>query len=403
MMSLLPQVVAGAPAPGRSFEVAPPLSLRQPPHIRFGAGCAPDCVDEVRQRALKRVLVVSSPSVVRMADPIVAALRDDGIAVGAIATIPPEPGVADFDQAMRQTREFRPDGVIGLGGGSVLDVAKLLAALNGEAPASVRRLFGTDLIPGRRTALFCLPTTAGTGSEVSPNALLLDEELGRKQAAISRWLVPDAAFVDPLLTRSVPPMHTAATGVDALVHCIEAYANRFAHPLVDAYALQGIRLISHHLPRAVHHGNDLEARGAVALGSLLGGLCLGPVNTAAVHALAYPLGGEFHLGHGLSNALLLVPVLRFNLSAAAGRYADIALALGVAPSGDVTEMAERGVAEIEALCRECGLPRRLSECGIPADAIPRLAATAMGVTRLLKNNPRELSADDAARIYQSVS
>src|SRR5439155_14470982 len=153
-----------------------------------------------------------------------------------------------------------------------------------------------------------------------------------KKAAISPHLVSDAAYVDPALTMSVPPAVTAATGMDALTHCIEAYANRFAHPVVDMYALQGIRLIAANLPLAVERGDDLEARTNVALGSLYGGMCLGPVNTAAVHALSYPLGGEFKVAHGVSNAVLLPHVLEFNLSAAPQRYADIAVALGAQPS-----------------------------------------------------------------------
>jgi alcohol dehydrogenase class IV len=280
-------------------------------------------------------------------------------------------------------------------------VAKLVAALH-DQPGPVHRYFGINLLPPRRTALFCLPTTAGTGSEVSPNAILLDEADQLKKGVISPWLVPDAAYVDPRFTLSAPPGVTAATGIDAMVHCIEAYANRFAHPLVDLYALEGIRLISTHLVRAVRQGDDLEARSAVALGSLYGGLCLGPVNTAAVHALAYPLGGEFHLAHGLSNALLLAPVLRFNLPAAPRRYAEIALALGAAPGADDFATAECGVARIEALCDACGLPRRLATCGVPAAAIPRMAAAAMSVTRLLKNNLRELTAAEAEQIYRAA-
>jgi alcohol dehydrogenase class IV len=195
---------------------------------------------------------------------------------------------------------------------------------------------------------------------------------------------------------------TAATGVDALVHCIEAYANRFAHPMVDLYALQGVRLIGASLLRAVEKGDDLEARAEMALGSLYGGLCLGPVNTAAVHALAYPLGGEFHVAHGVSNAVLLPAVMAFNLPASPQRYADIALALGVEPGDTPLETAQRGVARIRELYAQCGVPAHLSELGISADSIPRMAEWAMKVTRLLKNNLRELTASDAEEIYRAA-
>src|SRR4029077_16036616 len=175
------------------------------------------------------------------------------------------------------------------------------------------------------------------------NSILLDETDELKKGVVSPYLVPDAAFIDPVLTHSVPPGVTAATGLDALTHCIEAYANKFAHPAVDVYALQGIRLIAANLLRAVRNGADAEARAKLALGSLYGGLCLGPVNTAAVHALAYPLGGRFRIAHGVANALLLPHVCRYNFSAAPERYAEISAALGVERNGSALTTAEHGV------------------------------------------------------------
>ncbi len=263
-------------------------------------------------------------------------------------------------------------------------------------------IFGTNLLAGRALPLVCLPTTAGTGAEVSPNAILLDETDELKKGVVSPHLVPEAAFVDPLLTLSVPAAVTAATGLDALTHCIEAYANKFAHPIVDLYALQGIKLISQNLTRAVRAGGDLEARAALALGSLYGGLCLGPVNTAAVHALAYPLGGRFHIAHGVANALLLPHVLRFNFSAAPERYAEISVALGVARNGSTLTTAEHGVDFLTQLSRDCGVPQKLSELNISRDAIPSLAKAALQVQRLLKNNLRPLTETDAAQIYTAA-
>ena len=319
-----------------------------------------------------------------------------------ISSIAGEPTVRDFEALMEQVRGTTLDAVIGIGGGSVLDAAKLVAVLHGQAPTA-RDCLGIDRLPPRRCHLACLPTTAGTGSEVSPNSILLDETDDLKKGLISPWLVPDAAYVDPELMLSVPPAVTAFTGIDALVHCIEAYANRFAHPIVDLHALEGVRLISGSLRQAVQHGGDLEARSRVALGSLYGGLCLGPVNTAAVHALAYPLGGEFKIAHGLSNALLLPHVLRFNLPAAPARYAAIARALGVETGADDAETAARGVDELTRLCADCGIPRSLGDLNVPRSAIPRMADAAMTVQRLLKNNVREVTADDARRIYEEAA
>jgi alcohol dehydrogenase class IV len=200
----------------------------------------------------------------------------------------------------------------------------------------------------------------------------------------------------------VPPEVTAATGLDALTHCIEAYANRSAHPLVDPIALEGIRLIGRSLLRAVSDGENTGARGEMALGSLYGGLCLGPVNTAAVHALAYPLGGRLHIAHGVSNAVLLPHVMEFNLPAMPERYARIALSLGVGEAGGARETALRGVETVKALASKCAIPTGLAALGVTADAIPAMAAEALTVTRILKNNPRELTQADAEAIYWSA-
>jgi len=217
----------------------------------------------------------------------------------------------------------------------------------------------------------------------------------KKKGIISPWLVPDIVYVDPLLTISVPSAITAATGLDALTHCLEAYTNKFAQPFIDLYAYEGMRLIATNLVRAVQNGADEEARSAVAMGSLLGGFCLGPVNTAAVHALSYPLGSSYHLPHGLSNALLLPYVMEFNLPASPDRHTQVAHALGCTT-------ATEGVEKIRSLIRECGLPATLKEVGVPYDAIETLAAEAMKITRLLNNNPRPVTLQDAIDIYKSA-
>jgi alcohol dehydrogenase class IV len=350
---------------------------------------------------VKRVLLVSSAPVLPSLDEVRAALKDSGIEIIQSPPVNREPTGALFEAVLLPARENKVDGVLGIGGGSAIDVAKLVAAL-ARGKQTAQEVFGTNLLQGRELPLVCLPTTAGTGAEVSPNAILLDEADALKKGVVSPHLVPDAAFVDPLLTLTVPPAVTAATGLDALTHCIEAYTNKFAHAIVDTYALQGIKLISANLVRAVRNGSDLEARAALSLGSLYGGLCLGPVNTAAVHALAYPLGGRFHVAHGVSNALLLPHVLRFNFSAAPGRYADISVALGLARNGSAMTTAEHGVEFLSQLSRDCGVPQKLSELDIPRQAIPELARAAMQVTRLLKNNPRPLTEADALRIYEAA-
>jgi alcohol dehydrogenase class IV len=377
------------------------IVLSQPGRILFGNGSVSTFIEELKLLGVQRLMVVTSsnlPSGQKFCQDLSAA----GFTVRVYDNINAEPSVTLFEDCLRVAREQPIDGVIGFGGGSPMDVAKLVAALWTPDSQTVKEVFGINLLRGRKLFLACLPTTAGTGSEVSPNAILLDESCQLKKGVISPHLVPDVACVDPLLTHSVPPAVTAATGLDALTHCIEAYANRFAHPTVDLYALQGIRLISKNLLAAIQRGDDADARAGVALGSLYGGLCLGPVNTAAVHALAYPLGSEFHVAHGISNAVLLPHVLRFNLPAAVERYTEVACALGVAPAGTQKETALRGIEALTQLMEQCPMPLRISELKVPREALPRLAAAAMTVTRLLKNNPRALTEADALAIYEAA-
>ncbi|HNU87908.1 MAG TPA: iron-containing alcohol dehydrogenase, partial [Ferruginibacter sp.] len=330
----------------------------------------------------------------------ISALEKNGIEVLTDTSIVAEPSFADFEKLMQAVTPFNPDVVIGIGGGSVLDIAKLVAAqLDNEQ--QLNDYVGIGLLKGRKKKLICVPATSGTGSEVSPNAILMDEA-NQKKGIISPFLVPDIVYVDPLLTVSVPPAITAATGLDALTHCLEAYTNKFAQPLIDIYAYEGMRLIALHIETAVKNGSNIEAREKVAMGSLLGGFCLGPVNTAGVHALSYPLGSMFHLAHGLSNALLLPYVMEFNIPAAAKRYAEVAIALGCERQPNDTATALAGVKKTRELIKACGIPATLREVNVPGSAIPQMAMDAMKIQRLLKNNPREITEQDAIDIYKAA-
>jgi len=377
------------------------VTLLQPPRIVIGDGCAPQVAEFLAQRGVKRVLLVSSTSVIPTLGSVLEALKKSGLAVVQAPLIDREPTREMFEGVLAVSRQEKVEAVLGVGGGSAIDVAKLAAALTHEKQ-TVSDVFGINLLASRSLPLVCLPTTAGTGAEVSPNAILLDEADELKKGVVSPHLVPDVAFIDPLLTLTVPPAVTAATGLDALTHCIEAFANKFSHPAVDVYALQGIRLIAANLERAVLNGKDVEARANLALGSFYGGLCLGPVNTAAVHALSYPLGGRFHIAHGVSNAVLLPHVLRFNLPAAPERYAEVAQALGVPRNGSHESTAESGLGVLTQLSRSCGVPQTLTALKIPRAAIPLLASSAMQVQRLLKNNPRPVTEADAVQIYEAT-
>ena len=377
------------------------ITLLQPQKIVFGTGCIQTFVEDYKKLGCQRLFVLTAPPIMPLIEAPMEELRKTGVSIDINQSLTAEPTVNDFKAILQEARSFGADSVVGIGGGSVLDCTKLVAAfINSDQQAE--DCFGTGFVKAKGLWFACLPTTAGTGSEVSPNAILLDERDHLKKGIVSPFLIADAAYVDPKLTWTVPAKVTADTGMDALTHCIEAYTNKFAHPSVDIYALQGIRLISANLERAVKNGQDVEAREALAFGSLYGGLCLGPVNTAAVHALSYPLGGEFHIPHGLSNAILLPSVLKFNMPANIKRHAEVAIALGCQPGKDDNETAMRGVEFIYQLAEAVGIPKKLSDLGIPQTAVDGMAKAAMEVQRLLKNNPREVTEQDARDIYNSL-
>lgn len=377
------------------------IVLLQPGKIVFGTGCTEQFCKDYLAMGFKRLFILTAPVIRPMIADMEKTLTDGGVSIEYFDDIRQEPSVNDFKKILGIAREFKADSVLGVGGGSVLDLSKLVATLI-DSEQQIEDLFGTGFVAKRGKWFACMPTTSGTGSEVSPNAILLDERDALKKGVVSPYLMADAAYIDPKLTWTVPGKITAETGMDAITHCIEAYTNKFAHPVIDVYALQGIKLIAANLLRAVKDGKDVEAREALSLGSMYGGLCLGPVNTAAVHALSYPIGGEYHISHGLSNAILLPSVMRFNMSANVKKYAEVALACGVEPGKNDEETAERGVEFITRLSKDCGIPTTLTELGIPETAVDHMAKAAMNVQRLLKNNPRPVTEDDARAIYKSL-
>ena len=376
------------------------IKVRFPAQIMIGKNSILKLVDEVTEAGYSNVLIITINILLKKLNPIIQQLESNGITVRVNTSIIQEPSFHDLDNLLSSFTGTSADVVIGIGGGSVLDVAKLIAAqLNNHQ--TLNDITGIDLLKGRSIKLICVPTTAGTGSEVSPNAILVDHD-NQKKGIISPYLVPDVVIIDPELTYNLPADITAATGLDALTHCLEAYTNLFAHPFIDMYAFEGMRLIANHLVRAVKNGADENARTQLAIGSLLGGFCLGPVNTAGVHALSYPLGSMFHMAHGLSNALLLPYVMKFNIPAATERYAQVARALGCNTEKTDFDTANAGVDKIRELIKQCGIPATLSEAGIDKAAIPAMATDAMKITRLLKNNPRQINLNDAITIYEAA-
>ncbi|MBL7737973.1 MAG: iron-containing alcohol dehydrogenase [Chitinophagaceae bacterium] len=381
--------------------LAGPLKIFFPGKLVFGNDTLLQLADDILLLKPSRIFIATIEPLRVSIDPFVKKLLDSKIEVLLDTSIVQEPYFSDFEKLMKQVSSFDPDVVIGIGGGSVLDIAKLVAAQSGNEQ-QLKDYVGIGLLKGRKKKLVCVPATSGTGSEVSPNAILVDDADGQKKGIISPYLVPDIVYVDPLLTLSVPPAITAATGLDALTHCLEAYTNKFAQPFIDMYAYEGMRLIASNIVTAVKDGKNAEAREKVAMGSVLGGFCLGPVNTAGVHALSYPLGSMFHLAHGLSNALLLPYVMEYNIPAAVKKYADVAIALGCERQNSDEATAKAGVQKIRELIRDCGIPATLQEVNVPASAIPQMAADAMKIQRLLKNNPRLIEEKDAVDIYKAA-
>jgi len=289
---------------------------------------------------------------------------------------------------------------VGLGGGTTLDTAKAVAALM-RNEGSVEDYLGIGLVLRRGVPSILMPTTAGTGAEITPNALFLVPAVREKKAVVSPHIIPDVALVDPLLTLTVPPAVTAATGMDALSHAVEAYTSLNASPLTDMYALEAIRLIGAHLRTAVANGNDEAAREGMARASMYAGIAIGNAGTNIVHALAYPLQGQHRVTHGVANSLLLPYGMEFNALSNLSKFAAVAEALGEPMAGlSPRTAAARSAEACRLLSLDVGIPQRLRDVGITADHIPALADGVMKVTRLLANNPRQVRPEDARVILE---
>lgn len=366
------------------------ITIHQPRRLIVGAGT----IGEVGSWAgdAARTLVVATPFTAGFVD----RLRLPGT-VTVFDAIPGEPDIAIFDAAIEAARRTNPDLVVGVGGGSVLDVAKLVAAL-WNSDQTLSDVAGPNRVADRSTRLAQVATTAGTGSEAGIRSLITDPGKGNKIAVESPHLIADLAVLDPELTFSLPPAVTAATGIDAMAHCVEAFTNRRAHPMIDDFARMGFRLVGRYLARAVRDGSDTEAREGLMLASYYGGVCLGPVNTAAGHAIAYPLGTLLHLPHGLANAIVFPHVLAFNQPAVPAKTAEVAEALGFGQ-----ELSQRDLlGAAHAFCAGLGVEMSLSAHGATEPDLRRYAEDAHAIRRLMDNNPRDMSVDDVLGIYKAA-
>jgi alcohol dehydrogenase len=304
--------------------------------------------------------------------------------------------------AVEAAIEAGADGIVGFGGGSSLDTAKLVALLV-HSEQSLSELYGIDNAQGSRLPLVLIPTTAGTGSEATAVAIVTTGET-TKSGVVSKLLYPDVALLDANLTIGLPAQVTAATGIDAMVHAIEAYTSvHKKNPYSDMVAREALRLLSANIYEATFNGSNVVARQNMLLGACLAGQAFANSPVAAVHALAYPLGGRFHIPHGLSNSLVLPHVLRFNAKAAEHWYAELNDCLADGQSGDhPAQSCANFIHSMEQLILSLGIPTKLSELGISADDIPQLAEDAMLQTRLLINNPVDVTLADALNMYHAA-
>ncbi|HZX51065.1 MAG TPA: iron-containing alcohol dehydrogenase [Pseudomonas sp.] len=382
-----------------------PFSFATTAQILCEIGASQRLAELCRERGAQRVLIVTDPGISKLGllDEVLPGFARTELTVEVFDQVVADPPEDILLAAVEQALALKAQLIIGFGGGSSMDVAKLVALLaHPDCTQALAQIYGVGNARGQRLPLILVPTTAGTGSEVTQISIITTGATS-KMGVVSPLLLPDLALLDAELTLGLPPAVTAATGIDAMVHAIEAYTSALKkNPLSDLLAREALRLLAANLDKVVHDGSDREARQAMLLGSCLAGQAFANAPVAAVHALAYPLGGHFHIPHGLSNALVLPHVLGFNASVAAPLYAELApLVLGEQlRAGGVLQQTEQFIGAMADFSVRSGLPTRLRDAGVPQDMLPTLASDAMQQQRLLVNNPQEMTEAHALAIYQ---
>ncbi len=378
------------------------FTFRTVPNVIFETGAAARLGAIVSQR-MKRPVVVTDRGVVNagLINAALASLKAEGLDFHLFDGIEADPPARVVRASVEAARAHKADGVIGFGGGSSMDTAKIIAVLLNSSQ-SLEEIYGTGNIKGWRAPLVLVPTTAGTGSEVTDIAVVTTDD-DQKMGVLGDPMFADVAILDPALTYGLPRPVTAATGVDAMVHAIEAYTNRHRkNPVSDALAREALKLLAANIVEACENPSNEEARAQMLLGSMLAGQAFTNSPVGAVHGMAYPLGALFHVPHGLSNALMLEPVLRFSASAAAPLYAELGDVIGANATGGYAERADAFIAKLTGIVAATGVERRLSALGVSHNDLPRMAEDAMKVERLMRNNPREVTYEDALRMYGEV-
>jgi len=376
------------------------------PVLHFGEGCLAELPAQLAALRASRPMIVTDKGIVAagLIAPVEQTLADAGLDAVIFDAVIADPPEAIVLQAIEAAKAAGVDLVIGLGGGSSLDTAKVVAALAVNGAQPLAEIYGVGALQRKGLPTILIPTTSGTGSEVTAISILTTGET-TKAGIVSPYLFADVALLDPALTLGLPADVTAATGIDAMVHAIEAFTGRHAkNPVSDMLAIEALKLLTANIETACSNGRNMQAREAMLRGSMLAGQAFANSPVGAIHALAYPLGGIYHIPHGLSNALVMPYVMQFNLEAAAPLYAQLADALDI-PRGSENSneaRAQQLIDYLEALAVRVKAPRKLREIGIKQDATPELAEAAMLQTRLLMNNPRELTQADAQKIHDAA-
>jgi len=372
--------------------------------IVFGNGSFQQLPEHIRELQAKRPLIVLDKQLAAtgMKEQVVELLKKSGMECQIFDKVDPEPKISLADEGAKLALKAKCDIVVGIGGGSAMDVAKAIAVMATNKGKAVDYL-GLNKVPGPGLPKIMIPTTAGTGSEVTFTSVFVRPDLKKKEGMNSPFLYPDLALLDPLLTVSLPPGPTASTGIDALCHAIESYTSINASPISELLSLEAIALISENLRTAVHDGTNIVAREKMLLGSLYAGLGLANAGVTAVHSLSYPLGGRYGIPHGLANTVLLPHVMSFNISGAQEKFVDIAEAMGEMVEGlPLREAAYLAVEAVNALVEDCGIQTNLEDLGISEDDFEEMAKIAMTVARPLANNPRQVTLEDAVAIYEDA-
>ena len=380
------------------------FSFHTTPQLHFGQGSLERLPQELKQWNPHSILLVSDPGVLKagITAKVETLIVDAGYRVTIFSEVEPDPRIETAEACANAARSCKADVIIGVGGGSAMDIAKVAAVL-AYSKQHIHSMFGIEQVNAAGLALILVPTTAGTGSEVTHIAILSDEQEHLKKGIVSKFLFPRLAIVDPLLTLGVPAAVTAASGMDALLHAVEAFTSKNANDLSDTLARRAMRLISENLRDAYQNGQNLEARTGMLEGSMLAGMAFANAGVTAVHAFAYPIGAEFHIPHGVANSIMMGPVLTFNISGNPAKFAEVAECISEKIDGtSVQDRAELSVAIMKQLAHDIDIPKNLSSFGVRKEHIPSLADGVLKVTRLLANNPRAITRDDAITLYTEV-